>query len=394
MNNNAIAAMITVMLKELRDLFRDKRTIRLALVMGPLFTPLLMLGIITMTQHRVSTQLEKPLELPVVGAQYAPNLVAWLGGQNVDILPAPTDADAAIRDQDRDVILSIGKDYPEDWSNGMPAKVEIVHDSSRQDAEIPVERVENLLQAYSQTVGALRLVARGVSPAVVSPLRVAHRDLSTPESRRGVSLSFLPYLLILSGFLGGAHLVIDATAGERERQSLEPLLATPSARAAIMSGKIAAACLFGMLSLVLTLTVFKISFQLAPQTGLKFDVSILTISKLLLVLVPVVLLGTTLLTLIAASAKSVKEAQGYMSLLMMLPLIPTLVLMINPIKTQVWQFAVPFLSQNQLILKLLRMEVVSPAEWGIYLLAGFGLGIMLWAIAARLYHREKLAISA
>ena len=394
MNNHSIAAMITVMLKELRDLFRDKRTIRIALIMGPLFGPLLMLGVLTMAQNRVSSQLEKPLELPVVGAQYAPNLVAWLGGQNVDILPAPGDADATIRNQDRDVILSIGKDYPHDWRNGMPAKVEIVHDSSRQDAEIPVERLENLLRAYSQTVGSLRLVARGVSPTVTTPVRIAHRDLATPESKRGLTLFFLPYMLILSGFLGGAHLVIDATAGERERQSLEPLLATPSTRGAIMSGKIAAACLFGMLSLVLTLTVFKISFTLAPQTGLKFDLSLLTMSKLLLVLVPVVLLGTTLLTLIAASAKSVKEAQGYMQVLMLLPLIPTLVLMINPIKNQLWQFAVPFLSQNQLIMKLLRMETVSPAEWGVYLLTGFGLGVVLWAIAARLYHREKLAISA
>jgi len=394
MNNHSIAAIITVMIKELRDLFRDKRTIRIALLMGPLFTPLLMLGIITMTENRVSSQLEKPLELPVVGAQYAPNLVAWLAGQNVDVLPAPADADATIRDQDRDVILSIGKDYSRDWGNGIPAKVEIIHDTSREDAEIPVRRLETLLQAYSQTMGSLRLIARGVSPTVASAVRIAHRDLATPESKRGVALSFLPYLLILTGFLGSSHLVIDATAGERERQSLEPLLATPAARTAIMSGKIAAACLFGMLSLVLTLIVFKLAFQFAPQTGLKFDVSILTISKLLLVLVPVVLLGTTLLTLIAASAKSVKEAQGYMSVLMMLPLIPTIILLVNPVKTQIWQFAVPFLSQNQLIMKLLRMETVSPAEWGIYLLCGFGLGALLWAIAARLYHREKLAISA
>jgi sodium transport system permease protein len=394
MNNLSMAAMITVMVKELRDLFRDKRTIRIALIMGPIFTPLLMLGLLTMMQNRVSSQMEKPLELPVVGAQYAPNLVAWLGGQNVDVLPPPANADAAIRDQDRDVILSLDKDYPEDWRNGMPAKVEIIHDSSRQDAAIPVERVENLLQAYSQTVGSLRLIARGVSPTVATPVRVAHRDLATPESKRGLALSFLPYLLILTGFLGSSHLVIDATAGERERQSLEPLLATPAARAAIMSGKIAAACVFGMLSLVLTLTAFKLIFQFGPQIGIKFDVSVVTMSKLLLVLMPVVLLGTTLLTLIAASAKSVKEAQGYMSLLVMLPLIPTLVLLANPIKTQLWQFAVPFLSQNQLIMKLLRMEMVSPQEWGIYLLTGFGLGALLWFIAARLYHRERLAISA
>jgi hypothetical protein len=77
---------------------------------------------------------------------------------------------------------------------------------------------------------------------------------------------------------------------------------------------------------------------------------------LLLVLLPMVLIGTTLLTLIAAASKSVKEAQSYMSVLMLLPIIPTVVLMVNPIKNQLWQFAVPFLAQNQMILKLVRSE--------------------------------------
>jgi sodium transport system permease protein len=394
MNRNSFAAMITVMLKELRDLFRDKRTLRTALIMGPLFTPLLMIGVITMMEKRISSQIEKPLELPVVGAQYAPNLVAWLQGQNVDVQPPPPDADAAIRNQDRDVILSIGPDYSADWRGSRPARVEIIEDSSRQDANIPVERLENLLQAYGETVGSLRMIARGVSPAAARPVRIAHRDLATPESKRGLALSFLPYLLILSAFIGSSFIVVDVTAGERERQSLEPLLATPASRTAIMSGKIAAACAFGILSLALTLVVFKLSFQMVPHGSVKFDLTGPTLLKLLLVLIPMVLLGANLLTLISASVKSVKEAQSYMSLLTLLPLIPTLVLLVNPIKNQLWQFSVPFLAQNQLIMKLLRAELVTAQEWGLYLLAGFGLGALLWAIAARMYHREKLAISA
>lgn len=393
MNANAFAALLVVMGKELRDLFRDQRTIRITLVMS-LFTPLLMLGIIALTENRVSTQLEKPLQLPVVGAQYAPNLVAWLGGQNVAVRPAPADPDAAIRNQDEDVILAIDKDYPADWRAGRPARVAIIHDSSRQDSQIPVKRLQALLDAYGRTVGSLRLLVRGISPVVTAPLQVAQRDLATPESKRGLALSFLPYLLILGAFLGSASLVIDATAGERERQSLEPLLATPAARGAIMSGKIAAACVFGMLSVILTLVVFKLAFSFGPNIGITFDVSLPTMLKMLLVLLPMVLLGACLLTLISAAAKSVKEAQSYMSVLMLLPIVPTVMLMVNPIKDQLWQFAVPFLAQNQLIMKLLRMEAIGADAWGVYLLCGLGLGALLWAIAARLYHREKLAISA
>jgi len=385
-------ALITVMRKELLDLFRDRKTIAISLAFT-LLAPLLILGMAKLASNRMSTQLDKPLELPVIGAERAPNLVNWLSGRNVLIKPAPANPEGEIAAQNVEVILSIPADYAEKWRAGEPAPVEIISDSSRDDARIPTERLNALLDNYSRSAGALRLLARGVSPSAGQAVLVERKDLATPESRIGQALAFLPYLLILSGFLGGAYLVIDATAGERERQSLEPLLATPAARGAIMSGKIAAACVFGMFSLVLTLLAFKGSFVVAGAMGLKLGMDWAAVGQILVVLLPIVLIGTCLLTLIAAGAKSVKEAQSYMSALMMLPIIPTVVLMVNPIKNQLWQFAVPFLSQNQLILKIVRSENVSSAEWAVYLAAGFGLGALLWWLAARRYHDEKLAVS-
>lgn len=385
-------ALITVMRKELLDLFRDRKTIGISLAFT-LLAPLLILGMAKLANNRMSTQLEKPLELPVIGAEHAPNLVNWLSGRNVLIKPAPANPEGEIAAQNVEVILSIPADYAEKWRAGEPAPVEVISDSSRDDARIPTERLNALLDNYSRSAGALRLLARGVSPSAGQAVLVERKDLATPESRIGQALAFLPYLLILSGFLGGAYLVIDATAGERERQSLEPLLATPAARGAIMSGKIAAACVFGMFSLVLTLLAFKGSFVVAGAMGLKLGMDWAAVGQILVVLLPIVLIGTCLLTLIAAGAKSVKEAQSYMSALMMLPIIPTVVLMVNPIKNQLWQFAVPFLSQNQLILKIVRSESVSSAEWAVYLAAGFGLGAVLWWLAARRYHDEKLAVS-
>jgi sodium transport system permease protein len=208
-------------------------------------------------------------------------------------------------------------------------------------------------------------------------------------------LSFiLPYLLIISSFLGAAPLVIDVTAGERERQSLEPLLAMPVPRASIMSGKILASIAFGMLGVLLNLVAINISFTLAPGPFKLVDLSPTIMLQLLSVLLPMVLVGSTLLTLIAASVKSVKEAQSFMTLLVLLPVVPTVVLLVNPLKNQLWQFSVPFLAQNQLILRLVRGEIISMAEWGVYLATSFGLGLILWLLAARLYHKERLAISA
>ena len=381
--------------QELQDLFRDRRTVMLGLLMMPLLFPALILGMGSLAERKARTQIEGELELPVIGAEHAPNLVSFLESQNIRMLPPPEDADADVRAQTFDAVLRIAPDFAEDWRSSRSASVELIYDSSRQDSRIPVSRVRNAVEQYSRTLGVLRLIERGVSPEVTQPVRVAQRDAATPEAKRGMILGvMLPYFLILSAFLGGAYLVIDVTAGERERQSLEPLLATPAARAAIMSGKILAAIAFGMLSLLLILVALKVSFTVAPGRLQVVDVSLPVLLQLLGVLLPMVLIGTTLLTLISASVKSVKEAQSYMSVLMLLPIIPTIMLMVNPIKNQLWQFAVPFLAQNQMILKLVRSEVIPMQEWAVYLGAGFGLGLLLWLLAARLYHQEKLAISA
>lgn len=385
---------IVVMVKELTDLFRDRKTVALGLLMGPILVPVLILGVGRLAEQRATTQLESTLKLPVVGVENAPNLVAFIGTRNIEILPAPADPDFEVREQNHDVILRIPEGFGEQWRASEPAEIELIFDSTRRDTEIPLQRVRGVLQAYSATAGKLRLLSRGVDTQLDSALLVASRDLATPAARSGQFLAFmLPYLLILSAFLGGAAIVIDATAGERERQSLEPLLATPAAREAIMSGKILASAAFGMLSLVLLVIALKVAFALGGgKIGGNLDIA--ATFGVLVVLAPMVLLGTCLLTLISATVKSVKEAQSYMSVLMLMPLIPTIVLLVNPIKDQLWQFAVPFLAQNQLIIRLVRAEPISPLDWVAYLGSSLALCGVLWLIAARLYHQEKLAISA
>ena len=391
---NMFRTVFTVMRKELRDLSRDRRTLALALFLGPLLYPALMLGMGYLTENRIRTQVDKTLEIPMVGAEHAPNLVKFLATNGITAKAAPANLDAAIRSQEIDAALRISPDYAEDWRNGRPALVEVIRDSTRRDADIPTQRLQAALNAYSQQVGALRLLARGIDATVARPVNIGLQDMATPEAKQGMLLSvLLPYLLILTSFIGGAYLILDATAGERERQSLEPLLATPAPRSAVVSGKIAAACMIGLATLLLTLLAFKFSAQFAGTLGRQLNVSFLAIGKMLLILVPMLFIGTSLLTYLAASAKSMKEAQSHMTWLMLLPMIPTFALMANPLKSQPWQFAVPFLAQNQLLLKVIRNEYISAQTWGIYVAAAFGVAALLWYAAVRRYHQEKLAIA-
>jgi sodium transport system permease protein len=369
------------MRKELLDAFRDRRMVMMAFLLMPVAVPLIIAGLGSIGAKRQAEKLEKTLELPVLGVEHAPNLVAWLGTNDVRVLPPPPDPDAAVRNQEHAVVLRIDAGYADDWRAGRPASLELIYDSSRpMQSGATIARVRALLAGYDRQVGTLRLIARGIHPSVIQPLRIGDRDVATPDSRFDFAQQMLPYLLLLLAFIGGMQLAIDATAGERERQSLEPLLATPASREAIISGKILATAVFTLLSVLITLVMFRVVFAVVPteHADMSVDVPWPALLRLLLVVLPVVLLGATVLTALAAFARSHREAQGYLPLLMFLPMLPTLYLMVSPVKTQPWMLAVPFLGQNQMILRILRGEPVSAADWAVSLGAGLVLVLAVW----------------
>ncbi|MCR6495070.1 ABC transporter permease [Thermomonas sp. S9] len=388
--------MLTVMRKEWLDFFRDRRTFLLSLLMAPLLYPLIFLGIGKLTQLRAETQLEKTLSVPVVGMERAPNLMKFLATYGIDAKPAPADIEARVRAQQEDLALAIDADFAKDWTAGKPAKIDIITDTTRRNGDVKVARVSKVLESYGSGVGAMRLLVRGINPAIAAPLQVGTRDMATPEAKNSQFMSILlPMILTIFAFIGGAHLAMDTTAGERERQSLEPLLATPAARAALVGGKMLAAALLGLATMLLILVSFKVSATLASGMARQMDVSFLAMGKLLLTLVPLVLIGTALITALAAGAKSMKEAQSHIMWLMLLPMLPAYGLMAYPLKdTAVWQYAVPFLAQNQLIQKITRGEAASMEQWALYLASSLALAAVLWALAVWRYRQEKLAISA
>lgn len=390
------ATLLTVAAKEWRDFARDRRTFFLSLLVAPLLYPLLFLGIGKLTQLRAETQLEKPLSVPVLGIERAPNLMKFLASYGIDTKPAPADIEARVRAQQEDLALAVDPGFAEDWRAGKPAKIDIITDTTRRNGDVKVARVSKVLESYGAGVGALRLLVRGIDPAIATPLHVGTRDMATPEAKNSQFMAvLLPMILTIFAFIGGAHLAMDTTAGERERQSLEPLLATPAPRGALVGGKMLAATALGLASLLLILVSFKVSATLASGMAKQMDVSVLAMGKLLLTLLPLVLIGTALMTALAAGAKSMKEAQSHIMWLMLMPMLPAYGLMAYPLKdTAVWQYAVPFLAQNQLIQKITRGESASTTQWGLYLACSLALAALLWALAVWRYRQEKLAISA
>lgn len=386
----------TVFWKEVRENMRDRRTMISTFVYGTLMGPVMFAGLIGLMISVQLERAEKPLELPVAGVEHAPELVAWMKNRGVQIKEAPADAEAAIRKRDVDVVLRIPADYPQQWREGKPATLELIVDRSQQKAEQSVSRAERMLAEFGGQTATQRLIVRGVSPEVVQPVLIADVDQSTPQSRGGLLLSMLPYLLILTVFAGGSYLAIDSTAGERERQSLEPLLINPVGRGQIMMGKLSATMAFALASLALSLVAFSISAPLLPveKIGMVVKLGPAECALLFLVVAPLGLIGAGLLTTVAAYAKSFREAQTYITLLIILPAIPSMLMALNPVKPADWMYSLPLLSHQLLIEQTVRGETLVPWQVALSVLATLAIGTIIAAVAARLYHREHLAISA
>ena len=390
-------SLVVVFLKEVRENLRDRRTVLNTLLTGPLFAPLLFVLLINTVVTQEIEKAEKPLPLPIVGAQYAPNLVAALKQQNVEVQPAPADAERAVREQDADVVLRIGADFATYWGKGEPAQIEIIYDASQRFASTQAGRLRALLEQYGERTGAMRLLARGLSPYVLKPLSLAERDQSTPQSRASQLFSMLPYFFILGGFIGGMALAIDTTSGERERQSLEPLLANPVPRWQILGGKLGATSAFAVTSVLLSVLAFAVVgrfFLPAGKTGMALEIGPLFAAGTMLVMLPLTALLATLQTLVAAFAKSYREAQTYVSLLMFVPAIPTMMLSFAPVKTQAWMYAVPLLSQQVIITRLLRGDFVPVSGFALSIAASVAALTLAYAVATAIYRSERLAISA
>ena len=388
-------AALTVFLKEVRENLRDRRTMINALLTGPLLAPVLFVVLINVQLHIELDKAGKPLPVPVVGAANAPNLVAALVQMGMVVKPAPRDPEAAVRAQKADVVLRIPAGYAAHWRKGEPAEVELIYDSSRRDTHDDVSRLRAMVRQYARTIGAQRLLVRGLSPALARPLVAADRDQATPQARGALIFSMLPYFFVLTAFLGGMYLAIDTTAGERERQSLEPLFANPVPRSRILLGKLAATTAFALVSLALSVIAFAIAGRFVDTSRLDMvlDLGAHFAAFVLLLMLPLVLLLAALQTLVAAFAKSYREAQTYLSLLMFVPVIPSILLIVVPVKAQLWMYAVPLLGQQLGIMQLVRGAALGAAPIAACL-AGTTLAALLAVLATtRVYASERLAIS-
>lgn len=385
----------TVFVKECRETLRDRRTLSSALLLGPLLGPVMFAIMVSVVLEKSLDDAAETLELPVYGAERAPELMAYLATRNIDAQSRSgslVDARALVADGTEGVVLHVPEAFAAELGAGRPAPVQLVTDGSERGDAPAAGRVRAALGAWSATLAGQRLQLRGVDPRVVSPLALDEVDVSTATGRSLVLLGIVTYFLLFSVLTGGLYLAIDATAGERERKSLEPLFTLPVSRETILFGKLAATFVFMALSLAITLVAFSVSLKFIDleRLGMLANFGPQVALKAFLVVLPFAAFGAALLTLVASFTRSYREAQSWLSAVLIVPTVPIIFAGIYGLSASLPAMFVPSLSQHLLVTELMRGEPLAPLHVTVSVAATLLAAALLAAAILRFYRRESI----
>ncbi len=377
-----------VFCKELLDTSRDRRSLLAAGVFS-LFGPLVLAAALLAAEGTAKE--DAPLALAADGLERAPALAQFLTERQVEARPGATDLEAAVRRGEVAVALRLAGGFGERFAASRPARVEVLFDSARRDSRAAAERLRRLLAGYAARVGSDRLLLRGVSPSIASPLEIAERDFATPAARAAVALAALPVFLLMAAFVASMNAAIDSTAGERERGSLEPLLSQPLDPLALAVGKWAAAAVLSLLGVALTVLVTRqvLTAERLQDLGYHLPFGPRELLAFALLLLPLALLAPALQMWVALFSHNFKEAQTYLSLLLFVPLLPGFALSFAGREPPAWLGWVPLVGQQVLSAEVLRGRgVLVPA----LILAALTLlaTVAVLLATARLFQHERI----
>ena len=301
----------TLVRKELIDAIRDKRSVMAGLYYA-LFTPILFAVVFTAIINKVTNP--EDIEITITNSTAASELTNYLSNRGITHGTDPTSL--------KKIELVISSDFAEQLNSVKSAEVTLIADRSDDNLRSAISRTQGALRSYSSGIASLRLIARGVSPTVIQPLKVHMQDQATSDSKGGQLLGMVILTIVLSVFISGMNLAIDTSAGERERNSLALLLSHPVSVRQLVLSKTLAVSTFGVLGLILVMLVSKIVYPFVPwqELGFSINISLQFMLATLLVGSTVAIFAASMQLFVSFMAKSFKEAQTYLTFVIFVPM--------------------------------------------------------------------------
>jgi len=391
---NAWEKISIVLRKEWRDCLRDKKSLRMVFLMPVYFVVVFVassLFIIHMSNQSRAT-IQDPIQLAVMGASELPQLIDWLEERGVKVEAVGDDAYRQVEQGKLGYALIIPEDASEKFATGESIELALVFDATNNKIQGSLNFVRQQIWGWNGRMGSLRVLARGIAPGIVNPVLIRDLNVASDEKMGFFVMASLPMLLILTAFMGSVGFSADMTAGERERRSLESLLITPISSAMLLLGKWLTSFSLTLLVLLVELSLFAVAFAYVPfdELGLRVNVTPLDLVGVFVVLASLALMATSLQFLISIFARSFKDAQTYMGLMVFIPMVPLFYTMFNPSAYFEWFRWVPVLSHQVIIKELLLGGDSAPINYVYIWLVSLACAALMLVYTAKQLRKPKI----
>jgi len=379
-----------LMVKEFKEAFRDRRALMVAMSMALLMPVMIMV----MLKVAIKEAVDNPaVYVKYSGEQHAPKLIEALKDENIlSFSDVPKDEERNWNE--RNIELTIPDTFAADMAAGKPIELTLRADYNEKSLSTPIRRIKDVVNQHSLAIGYKRLLVRGVDIKLLQPIKLLEQDTALPSSNAMMITLILGVYLMMAAFMSGLPVAIDSSAGERERNVLEMLLCQPVSTLKIVLAKLSCASSISIISIILMLVLTSIAMNFVDLTkiGATFSIDAQTFVILLLLLIPICFLAASLQLLFAFQAKSFKEAQSTVTMLIMAPsFIPFALMMMDD--KPAWVEWMPISGQS-----LLMEDVFKglPIDWNALLftsLATIVLTVGLVLILAKRLTSEKVVMS-
>lgn len=400
------SAIGTVYRKELRDALRDRRTLISMIVIPTLIMPALifLVGFIGMKVVK-KARAEVP-SVMLLGGEEAPGVRAALTAtETVRLVEARTDWREQVAAKTVRAVVELPPDFEARLKRGEPAEVKLYHYEGELKSGLALRQLRTFFTELRTEMVTNRLQDRGLPETLVKPFEIKAENVAPPEKVGGNAIGgFLPYLFIILCFTGAMYPAIDLTAGEKERGTMETILCSPIGRFELVLGKFLLVLTASLATVVLALVSMALTFAVAGSllagggigggapgggSGPLPSLDPLGLMATGFMVLPFAVLFSALQLSIALFAKSYKEAQSYISPLIVVVILPAVVGMLPGVELNAKLALVPVLN-----LSLVSKEMVSGVFNWSYIALIFG-SSCVYALAAlgwcvRMFNREDV----
>lgn len=388
--------------KELIDSLRDRRTIISMIVVPLLVMPLLTIGMGILSVTLVGEAMKEIPKVMILGGEDSPGVVAELRQlKDVQVVPAKPDYADEISDKKIRAAVEIPEGFEAKLAAGETSTVKIYMYEGEMKSGFGADRLQRFFRELRDRSIREHLEARNLPESFTHPFDIQEQNVAPPEKVGGAILGGLvPYFVILLSMTGAVYPAMDLTAGEKERGTIETILCSPVSRTHLVLGKFLTVLTASVATAILAITSMSVSFGVgkkmllgmakgAADSALQITITGKAVVSIFFVVLPLAVFFSAALLALSLFAKSFKEAQSYISPLMIAMVMPAIAALLPGVELTASLALIPVLNTS-----LVSKEIITGTyHWNmialIFLSSSVYAAIAL-AVAVKLFQREDV----